>query len=240
MSHYWTSEGLARVRAGDGDVQVVPYGWKRDGSRYPAVWNHGAGNNYAYGPTERALWERLLVPVIGTDGGGIRTWGADSVVGPAGTVEADRVWAVNNLGAKPGKAILVGGSMGGLTALLYALSNPAKVSVLVLFIPAFDPEFVRLNDPNAQQLNKAAIEANYGANVVPAAKQGFARGAELAATGIPTKIWYSTSDTFTPLASTQQFIAESGCESTSLGPVGHGYLNVDPDEAAAFIYDHRS
>lgn len=240
MSGCWSSDGAGRVRASEGDIKVVPFGWRYAGERYPAIWNHGAGGTYQYGPIERLLWDKLLCPAVSTDGLGQRTWGADSVVGVAGSIEAERVWAVNNLGAKPGKLIAIGGSMGGLSALLYTLANPSKVAALLMFIPAFDPEFVRNNDPNGTQLNKTAIEAAYGANPVPAGKQGFTRGADLAATGVPAKLFYSTTDTFTPLASTQEFISDSGCESTSLGAVGHGYNNVDVDEAAEFLYDHRS
>lgn len=229
---YWTSEGAGRVRAVEGDQFFVPYRWRRDGSRYPLVWCHGGGADYAVGPNERAVVEALRVPAIATTQGGVSTWGADSVVGAAGTVEADRAYAVANLGAKDGKALIMGGSMGGLTAVLYALANPTKVAALALFIPALDPEYVRVNNVGG---NQAAIQAVHGVGTVPAGKQAYLRGADLAATGIPTKVWHSTTDTFTPDASTQEFIAESGCESVSLGAVGHSYASLVSSQVSDFL-----
>jgi hypothetical protein len=127
-----------------------------------------------------------------------------------------------------------------LDAILYALTNPTKVSAVLACIPAFDPEYVRNNDPNGSLLNKTAIEANYGVGTVPAGKQAYSRGADFAATGIPLQLWYSTTDTFTPLASTQTFITASGCDAHSLGAVGHTYLGVDTQVAAAFLAAHTA
>jgi hypothetical protein len=234
----WTSDGISRARSGEGDRLLIPYGWKYDGLRRGAIWSHGAAGTYEWGPVERAIFDDLLVPAASTDSGGIRTWGSDAVTGPAGTVEGDRAWMVAQASAKADKALLLGGSMGGLTAILTALANPTKVAAVCVFIPAIDPEYVRLNDP-AGGANTTAIQALYGVNPVPAAKQAYQRGADFRATGIPCQIWYSSNDPYTPVASTETFINAAGAEGRSMGAVGHTYDSVVTATAVQFLKQYR-
>ncbi len=230
----WGSEGLGRVVATEGDQFLVPYGWCNNQSRRAVIWCHGAGGDYHIGPVELAIANALdCVWVNATCGGGAgttRRWGDDASLG---NVITD-AWgaAKSRFNVKPDKCILWGGSMGGLTAILAALANPTKVAAVGVAIPAIDPEWVRQNDPGGG-VNTTAINAFLG-NPVPAGKQAYLRGADFAATGIPAKVWYSTSDTFTPLASTQQFLSDSGLPSVSLGAVGHSYNNITVQQ----VIDH--
>lgn len=225
------SVAASRVRVGANDQTLTPYGVDRS-KRWPVLWFHGYGADYHIGPVEFFAAEKMWSPWVCTDMGGPATWGGDVATGPAGAAEADRAWAVANLGAKNGKAVLVGGSMGGLNAIMFALQNPAKVAAVHACIPAFDPEYARVNNVGG---SKADIEAVYGAGVVPLARQVFLRGADFAATGIPLRIVYSTTDFYTPLASTLRFIADSGCQSANLGAVGHSYLGTDIDAMVTFL-----
>lgn len=96
-------------------------------------------------------------------------------------------------------------------------------------------------DPNASDLNKSAIEGEYGAGTVPSNKQLYTLGASVAATGVPAKLWYSDNDQFTPPQSYQTFLAAAtNVEGVSLGAVTHGYnaLN-DGDGQAAFFDPYR-
>lgn len=220
-----------RIRVGSADETLIPYGVDRS-KRWPVIWFHGYLGTFALGPVEYFAAEQMWSPWICSDMGGTATWGGDAATGAAGAAEADRAWAVANLGCKNGKAVLVGGSMGGLNAIMFALQNPTKVAAVYASIPAFDPEYARANNIGG---SKADIEAVYGVGPVPAARQVYQRGADFKALGIPLRLIYSTTDIYTPLASTQRFIAESGCQSKSLGAVGHNYLSSSSAEMAAFL-----
>lgn len=150
--------------------------------------------------------------------GGTTTWNNDASLA---RVTAAWDYAKSNLGVKTDKLVLWGGSMGGGTALTYALTNPANVAAVGVSIPALDPEYVRTNNVGGYQ---ASIEANYGAATpVPTVKQPVTRGSEWPATSIPLAVWYSTSDPYTPQASTETFGAAAGAQMHSLGAVGHSY-----------------
>lgn len=230
----WISDGRARVVAAEDDQFFVPFGWKYDQSHRAIIWCHGAGGTYAVGPVEAAIAEVLGCVWINATLGGARTWGSD-----ASLTHVTTAWttAKNTFNVKPDKLVLWGGSMGGLTATLYALANPSNVAAVGCAIPGIDPEYVRLNDPGSPaNVNKDAIEALYGANEVPAAKQAYSRGADWTST-VPIDIWYSTNDTFTPSASITTFDTAAGaaCTLHSLGAAGHNYLDLPTAEAMSYL-----
>lgn len=228
----WSDTGLGRFDANASDRVYVPYGWKHDQSKRLVVWCHGAGGTYEIGPIERQVIEAIGAPWVLSLLGGLRTWGAD-----AGSDAIDEVWdwARTNLAVAADKLILWGGSMGGLTATVYALDNPASVAAVGCAIPAIDPEHVRLNDP-AGGANTTAIEGWYGAGEVPAPKQAYQRGADWD-DAVDLAIWYSTDDPFTPAASTVAFAADSGASLHSLGAVGHSYSAIAA-AVASFLVVH--
>jgi pimeloyl-ACP methyl ester carboxylesterase len=249
---------MGRVRATETDDILIPYGWKFDQSKYPAVWLHGSGAaSGKIGPIEHRLNETLNIPMIGTDHlptsdpWQMRDLGRDAVTGPGGAIEQDAQYLVTNYGAKPGKRGIIGGSMGGLDGLLHALENPDEVAWVVVSIPAGDPEYVRLNDQEPTLANKQAIEYNFGAGVVPTAKRPFLRGADYAALNVPTLVIYTENDVYAPQELTEQFIADSGCESFLLEPTstpdpddeyGHNYVvpEFPLDLVVEFIAEHVS
>lgn len=221
-----------RNRAGEMDCLVRPIVGDRS-QRWPIVWCHGYLGDYKPGPVEYFVADKLWSPWVCTDLGGTKTWAGPTITnGTTGVVEGDRAWAVSAMGAKNGKLVLVGGSMGGLNAIAFALNNPTKVAAVHASIPAFDIEYARANNVGG---SKTDIEAVYGVGTVPLANQIYTRGADFAATGVPLRIVYSTTDIYTPVASTLAFIAASGCQSRSLGAVGHNYLTADVDEIVNFL-----
>lgn len=224
--------GLGRVRAGEMDAHVIPWRYPRDGSRRAVIWLHGAGGDYRVGPIEMGLMDKLYCPWVCADLGGL-TWMGSTLVT---AVDQAHAWAVANLGAAADKVILWGGSMGGANALYYALEHPENVAAVAGGIPALDPEYVRANNVGGFQ---ASIEAVHGAGTVPADQQVYQRGAEWDSS-VPGHLWYSENDGYTPLASTTEFLSESGVTGTSLGAVGHSYLSTSASAAADFLIDHAA
>lgn len=233
MTRCWTDTGRGRIVASEDDQIFVPYGWKHDGSKRLVVWCHGAGGTYEVGPIERAVMELIGAPWVAATLTGPHTWGSDESEDAAVNCWT---WAKANLGVATDSFIIWGGSMGGLTAVLTALDHPSDVAAVGIAIPAIDPEYVRLNDPNPSDLNTAAIEAEYGVGVVPAPKQAYLRGGDWDPS-IPLAVWWSSDDTFTPSASTQTFIADSGAEDHPMGAVGHAYSGISA-AVADFLVDY--
>lgn len=56
--------------------------------------------------------------------------------------------------------------------------------------------------------------------------------------GVPIKMWYSTDDSVAVTARQLAFIAATGCESQSLGAVGHSGATVDGAQVASFVQAH--
>lgn len=226
-----------RVVAAESDEIWEPYGWQRNQTRRAVVFDHGAGAGYAAGPLEDTLGKLLTCPWIKTDMGGARTWGSDTSL--ARHVAA-WLYAIDpvKLGAKPDKRIDVGGSMGGLTTVLDVLAHPGDVAAAVIYIPAIDPEWVRTHDPNGSGLNRQAIEALYGVNPVPAAKQAYQRGSEWPAS-VPLLSFDASDDPFTPSASYDEFYGDLPAGVLTripLGAVGHDPTTVSAASILDFLY----
>lgn len=116
-----------------------------------------------------------------------------------------------------GKVHLLGGSAGALVALKWALANPSRTRSITVAICPYDLEYIRANNVLGLQ---ASVEAAVG-NPVPDSENPIKRATELA--GIPIYAAYSTNDPVCPLATAEQFIAESGADGINMGAVGHNW-----------------
>lgn len=215
--------------------------YRYDGSRRVTVFCHGAGGTYAIGPHE-SFYATEGFPLIASDLGGGQTWGSD-----ASLAMIDTVWqyAVDNFGAADDQMLLWGGSMGSLTAILYALDNPENVAAVGCALPIMDPEQVRNGPADAADRAtgqsaggtttpsyKTEIEAVHGAGVVPDAKRPVARADELE---VPAAFWISETDTVGAKGRAYDFADEAGVETHSMGSVGHSYLSMDDAEMHEFF-----
>jgi hypothetical protein len=114
-----------------------------------------------------------------------------------------------------GKVHLVGVSMGGLCALNWAKANPTLVQSITLLIPVVDVQAVYDADRGGFA---ASIAAAHGGRPPDSENPADNTGSF---TGIPTRLYYSTTDTITLAAEQEASAAGSGATLVSMGAVGH-------------------
>lgn len=238
-----TSRAIGRYKASEVGVAVVPKDWKGDGSHYGVLIPHGAGvsGDWAIDNTYRTALKGFCdagYPCFAADFGGQTTWGSDAAI-TAMTSGFNWLTAAppNGIGAKAGKCLLYGGSMGALVALNWARQNVAKVLACAISIPVLDPVDIYTNDKGSYQ---SSIGTAYGVTF-PTALPNQATHCPVSfpadVTGFPIKGWAATDD---PIASTnaalQTWVAAVGATAVaaSLGAVGHNALGLDPREITNF------
>lgn len=132
---------------------------------------------------------------------------------------------------------LIGASAGGLTILNWARANPTKVRSLTLLIPVLDVQDVWDSDRAGF---KAEITTTYGG------RPGDAYNPSLHFSDyskFPIHLFYSTTDTVTPLSITEAFIEGVGDNvvAENMGAQGHNWL-LSPvwnaPDVLAFIDSH--
>lgn len=222
-----------RVHTGEDDVF---WRWSRGN---PGVLAFHGATNTAWTLPDDGVWYGVPAAVANAGftmlaaGYGGDTWGNDTAI--ARTLEAQS-YLQGVMGGTAGQIALLGGSMGGLNAINYARAYPANVACLALIVPVVD--LADMHDNNRGGL-AASIETAYGGSSGYAAAVGTKNPAvntsEIAALNIPTRIWYSTSDTVTTTASQTTFGAAVGATMTSLGAIGHSMSSIVPSQVSAFI-----
>lgn len=122
-------------------VPVVP--------RYGVIYTHGAGaradamSTYANAHIRTQLIADAGITAVSGDYGGTQTWGNDTAMA---AMTAAYNYLQTQPGVKPGKVAIIGGSMGGLNALVWAAANPTKVSAISIYIPVMSPS--EIHDQN--------------------------------------------------------------------------------------------
>lgn len=215
--------------------------WPGDGTRTAVLWAHGhagTGVGEMTSPDNGRVLRKLGdggLAVVSSDYGGGTTWGDDA----AQTKLSDAYsFATTTLGAKSGKVLLGGWSMGVLAVLNWARANPSKVAAIACVLPAVD--LVDLHDNNRAGF-KAEIESTYGLGSVPSV----AGNATIAAhdpaqntgayIGVPIKLWYSSDDSVVIPSVVTTFASNTGAQTQSLGAVGHTLTSVDENQVLAFL-----
>lgn len=132
-----------------------------------------------------------------------------------------------------GRWHLLGASAGGLTVLNWAKANPALVKSLTLLIPVLDVQDVYTNNRGSFA---SVISTAYG-GAPPDSHNPADNYSSFA--DIPIKLYYSTTDTITPLAITQAFISGVGdnVEGVNMGAQGHfwDYAVFTPASIVEFL-----
>lgn len=230
-----THVGYGQSAAGEAHLA----GWHRDhrGAKRGVLLCGGAGMTHLgwapFGvtyPQPRALLEAGY-PVLA--GGTAAAWGSDT----ARTRAAEEIALLQALTGSPAdKVILWGQSMGFLKAIAYARANPTKVACIVGTVPAVDPQDIHDNNRGGFA---AAIETAYGgaggyAAAMPS-HNPFANQSEIAALGIPMRLYYSTDDTITLSSKITAFAAGVGAQAVSLGAKAHSPVTVPADDVLSFL-----
>jgi pimeloyl-ACP methyl ester carboxylesterase len=214
-----------RITAGEWDVTLgTRAAWR--GEKPPLIYCHGSGDlaRTLYAKTAqraliRSLAKDFLVCIADL---GAETWGNDTVISRIAAVKA----YLAALGAD-GPAVLVGVSMGNLSAMAYARANPTQVAAIAGVIPALD-----LNDIHANNRGGAAAGVNtaYGGAYVQATHGPTHNPVTYAATlpaSLPIAIWTATDDPLCVPATTTTFMtARPGTGSNSVGALGHSEASV--------------
>lgn len=113
---------------------------------------------------------------------------------------------------------LLGGSMGGLCALTYALANPTKVRRIVVAITPFDLQ--RVYDDDWGGVLRASMVAALGGPPTDA-DNPIARMDELA--HIPMLVYASTDDPISSYEAAVEFANGTGATLETMGAIGHQF-----------------
>lgn len=246
LATYWRENLFA---AGDSGLIVRPKFYANP--PLPGVLNiHGAGGN-SVNCQDTIGRQNLLLREVVTQGrvlvngdwGGPETWGNDLAM-------ARISMGYNTLqslyGVKSGKVALLGGSMGGLNALVWAAANPTLVSCIVTVIPVIDLNDVVTGNRGGYGSTASAAysggwsQAVYGATHNPLTMASAGRYAQ-----IPILAFYGTADLLCLPSKLLEFAAAVG-SSVTLVPIaglGHSYDTwsaMDHDQVAAFLAQYAT
>lgn len=246
-------EGLARtLRTGryapvsapaEADITVLPSSWSRDGSLAGVVYLHGRsgsaldvddprhrGGVYDIVNAVGARW-----PLVAADLAGQGTWGHPS------TQQARTADAITYLrtvvGCSDAPVALIGTSMGGLGAYLYAMNHPEQVACVVGITPVVDLDQVRRTGATFTAEVNGVWGVPNNETPLPTQADPSERTADLQA---PTVMWYSSSDVIVFDETVTAFAAAVGGTAHLVGAVDHEDVAnfVPPDEVVAFIDTH--
>lgn len=235
-----TSYAVGQYRAGESSVTACPRSYPVNNTRRGVLVAHGAGetslnwlNPLAVGALQALT--NYGYPCLACDFGTTTTnFGNDDSITATGAG-----WTflkAGGINAKTDKVILVGGSMGALTALNWARQNLSQVACVVLLCPALD-----LNDAYANNRGgyQSAIGTAYGVTY-PTPLPGLATHSPMAyAMGdlgsLPIGLFPSDDDATASNTAACQTFAASGVGSnitvTSVGAIGHNWHSINLETA---------
>ena len=156
------------------------------------------------------------------------TWGNDEAME---IVRVELEAARRELSASDGPAVLVGASMGALTALNYALRHPDDVACLLLALPIVDLAELHGRLPEGDPM-RASIEAAHGGAPDPGTWP-LQQAPELAR--IPQLLWISRDDPVGSSRLARRYARAVGAQVHSLGRAGHVPYGGDARVAARFV-----
>lgn len=205
-----SSYRTGRLEAAKTDVLVEP----RKSNGVGVIVCHGANStaldwSQLHGAEILAALARVGYTCWAGDLGGGQTWGNDTSMTRVTEVKT----ALVALGCSS-RVILLGASMGHLTALRWAADNPTLARAVVGVMPAVDIEDIRTRDALG---SKTLIETAWSITTgtpVPARGVPLGRTAELA--GIPWRAYYGEQDTVTTATAVRALGAALGRSSDAV------------------------
>lgn len=215
-----TTYGLDRYFTGEYDaVFGTARSWAGAQSA-GVVFCHGANESATIAYADNA--QRAIMRGVGLnatvhvgDLGGTNTWGNDTAIA---RVE-DAVTYLRSGWGQGGPVVLVGISMGNLSAMAYALANPDDVAAIASVIPALD-----LNDLVTNRGMGAAINPAYG-GAYNDGTDGPTHSPVLFAAdlpAVPIKLWYASDDPLCVASTVTAFVAARPSTVTvNVGALGH-------------------
>lgn len=220
---FWTRSGVGAVSVGEAYTTMLPKYPKAVGTTSGVLYCHGNGGT---GPEVLVpAFSNLLspvatvgYPVLSGDWGGVSAWANDTAIS---RVSTGRTYSQASLGAKSGKIVVTGASMGGLTALAWAAANPTLVSCAVLFLPVINvSDVVAYNRGGLAATVNAAYsggwsEATYGATHNPITMAAAGKYS-----GLPILLFYGTTDAICLPAQAQSFATTVGANVTLVSVTG--------------------
>lgn len=197
-----------------------------------AIYMHGAAGEhddlFFHPPTNRLIDGGFLVISIG--GGGHHTWGNDSVID-----HMDDCWTYLQSRFGATEVIVMGGSMGTVSALTWARQNIADVAAMILSLPIPDVEAVRAADRGgfASEI-EAAYTNNAGWQAARPTHNPIEFADELA--GIPIRLDYSDTDNIGTMSETFDLAAAIGSSADlfSIGAIGHSFVGYATSGVSAY------
>lgn len=212
--------GVGRYVAAEADYTIgSSRAWS--GNKPRLIYCHGATSTTAEvftWPEQVALIRDLAQDYLVTVADlGFDTYGNDLAATRVGEALA---YQAATFGAT-GPAVLVGASMGALTAMVYALNNPANVAAVVGIIPAVDIADLYTANPSLQAAINTAYSPAYNDATHGPTHSPVQFAASIAAS-IPVALFYSSNDTQARPGPVLAFDAARPSTSvTSVGALGH-------------------
>jgi pimeloyl-ACP methyl ester carboxylesterase len=231
--------------AGEKSLRVVPKYYRPNNTRTGVIFAHGHGGDAlqardgANAPGLNAIIEAIGEngnPVLSCDFAG-NSWGNATA-----SARMNDAYALlqGSMGAKAGKVIVIGYSMGHVVVANWAAANPTKVAGIVGLLPVCD-----MADIYAQSNYVGSINTAYGGSYNNATLGGTNNPLVMANAGkfatIPWKGYSIADDTIATYSKVQAMataVGANGSIVTLAGSGGHGnatLAKVDPASVVSFI-----
>ena len=241
MTH--TTYCVGGYYTGEQSIAMVPEGWLGDGTVTGIVYCHGYGADALSPmlPEQHGQFGNITAlvaagfPVLAADLGGGSTFGNDTVIA---RITDAITYLHGTIGARQGKVVMFGTSMGGCNALAYAGNNPTSVFGVVAVAPVSDLQHVVDNNDGglASAVNGCYLggysDATYG-NHNPQ---------HMAASGMftmPVQLWQGSADTTVIPATVSTLAKTIGSQATLTWlPNGHSentWATVDSTALIKFV-----
>lgn len=173
------------------------------------------------GRVNRDLADLYEVTSGAGDLGGLSTWGNDASIA---AVTALITYMGSTFGTKTDQVAIYGTSMGGLTALNWAMRNPTKVTALGLTAPAVSLQGIHDRDPIglASLIDLAYTDhAGYLAALATHDPSHANNRDVIRSLGNRMRVQYSTTDNVIDPPEVLAFAGWSGCILDNMGAIGH-------------------
>lgn len=239
-------DGGAGSSMGESNLALLPKNYIADGTKRGIIFCHGAGVTELYAidqssPNMAALLRAIVAvgyPVLAPLCAG-NNWANDSGIA---RVSLAKTYLQGTLGAKSGKVILIGNSMGGCLSYAWARANLTSVACIVGILPVSDLNDIVTNNRGGLGAQATAAysggysEATYGATHNPVDFAG-------QLSGLPIQAWSASDDTIVVPSTVAAFAAGVGSsvETHNTLTGGHSdatYGAIPPASVAAFLATH--